>query len=373
MQVYNILITDEIGEDGVTASYVRGEIKKAKASGANHIRVVINSPGGEVYEGYDIYNALQSIKADGFKVTTYVTGQCASIATLIACAGDEIISSPVSQWMFHAPSGGARGTAQQLKDQAEALEQIKETMARTYASRMGKSLSDGLALMSRGDYHIQANQLAEMGFISSVAVPPSAVSTLVLNKSENMALEKLKAQAEDLLNDIKKALSPKAQGGTPTAGSMRFADKDASVYFNGETVVEGTVLYLNEDMTETAPEGDHVFESGLILTTDATGAVVRIAEIESKKYTEEEMQAKVDEAVASAIEAKQAEIDALATAHTTALQALETKVVALNKAIVSDKKPAPVAKAVQPVGKEDETKSSLDLQAKELKRQMGLK
>lgn len=365
MEIYNILISDEIGRNGITAKYVRSEIAKAKEAGAKEIRVVINSPGGEVYEGYDIFNSLQSVKASGIKVTTHVTGQCASIATLVACAGDEIISSPVSQWMFHEPSGGVQGNAQDLIDQAKALEQIRDTMAETYAVRMGKSVADGLALMSRGDYYIKPQELAKMGFIQSVAVPPSAVTK---PKIEMIKDEK---KAQSILDKIFKAIGVTE---TPTAGSMRFADKDASVYFNGETVVEGTVLYLNEDMTETAPEGDHVFEGGLILTTDATGAVVRIAEIESKKkYDEEEMQAKINEAVQAAVAEKDAEITALKTQHESLIAEVRTEMTALKSMIVSDKKPVPVAKAVQVKTSVSAEKTSLDTQAEELKRQMGIK
>ena len=94
MTIYNLLIDNEIGDKGITADFVRGEIAKAKAKGASEIRVIMNSPGGSVYEGYSIYNALKSA---GIKVNTFVTGQCASIATLIACAGDSITTSPVSQ------------------------------------------------------------------------------------------------------------------------------------------------------------------------------------------------------------------------------------------------------------------------------------
>ena len=367
MEIYNILINDEIGRNGVTAKYIRAEIAKAKEKGVSEIRVVINSPGGEVYEGYDIFNALNAVKQDNIKVTTFVTGQCASIATLIACAGDEIISSPVSQWMFHEPSGGAHGNAQDLIDNAKALEQIREAMAETYATRMNKTVAEGLALMSKGDYYIRPQELAKMGFIQSVAVPPSAVSK---NKIEMIKDEK---QAKNILDRIFKAIGVSE---TPTAGVVRLADGETEIHFVGEEITEGTVLYTNADMTELAPEGDHVLADGKIVTLDASGAVVRIAEIESKKYTEEEMQASIDAAVATALAEKEAEITALKELHETAMASVRSDVTALQALIVSDKKPAPRAGAVQPApraGAAKEELTMLDRQALDLKRQLGIK
>lgn len=367
MEIYNIIINDEIGRNGITAKHVRAEIAKAKEKGASEIRVVINSPGGEVYEGYDIFNALNAVKQEGIEVTTFVTGQCASIATLIACAGSNIISSPVSQWMFHEPSGGAHGNAQDLIDNAKALEQIREAMAETYASRMGKSVAEGLALMSKGDYYIRPQDLKQMGFIQSVSVPPSAFS------KPNIKMIKDEKQAKSILDRIFKAIG---MTDAPTAGVVRLADGTTEIHYVGEEISEGTVLYTNADMTELAPEGDHVLENGMIVTLNAEGAVVRIAEIESKKqYDEEEMQAKIDEAVATALAEKDAEITALKEAHNAAMAQVKSDVVALQALIVSDKKPAPVARVVNPAPKavNPAELSGLDKQAFDLKRQLGIK
>lgn len=365
MEIYNILINDEIGREGITAKYVRNEITKAKEKGAGEIRVVINSPGGEVYEGYDIFNALNAVKQDGLKVTTFVTGQCASIATLIACAGDNIISSPVSQFMFHEPSGGAHGNAQDLIDNAKALEQIRETMAETYATRMGKSVADGLALMSKGDFYIRPQELVKMGFIQSISVPPSAFSKPIIKMIKD------EKQAKSILDKIFKAIGVSE---TPTAGMVRLADGTTEIHFAGTEIENGTVLYLNADMTETAPEGDHVLEDGKIVTLDATGAVVRIAEIESKKYDDEEMQAMIENAVATALAEKEAEITALKELHETAMASVRSDVTALQALIVSDK-PAPRARVVNPApkAKDKSEMTGLDLQAIELKRQLGIK
>lgn len=356
MTIYNLLIDNEIGADGITADFVRGEIAKAKAKGASEIRVIMNSPGGSVYEGYSIYNALKSA---GIKVNTFVTGQCASIATLIACAGDSITTSPVSQWMFHKPSGGAQGNATDLISQAEALQQIEETMAEVYASKMGKDIAEGLALMSKGDFYIKPNDLATIGFVNTIATPPSA---FIKNKIEMTKNEK---EAKGILSRLFKALA----ADEPTAGSIMLQDGSTELYFEGEEIASGVVLFTDPEMTTTAPEGDHVLADGKIVTLDAAGAIVRVAEIEAS------VEEQIAEAVATALaeaEVKHAEaIAAIEAKQAEAMTAVKADVVALSKLVLSDSKkpaPAPVAVKAEPVAK-----SGLDAQAEAMKKQFGIK
>lgn len=68
---------------------------------AENYIVHLVSPGGEVFEGFGIYNIL---KNSGKKITTHIEGVCASIATLIAFAGDEIVMNKTSEFMIHNPN-----------------------------------------------------------------------------------------------------------------------------------------------------------------------------------------------------------------------------------------------------------------------------
>jgi len=357
MTIYNLLIDDVIGAEGITAEYVRSEIAKAKQKGADEIRVIMNSPGGSVYEGYSIYNALKSA---GLKVNTFVTGQCASIATLIACAGENITTSPVSQWMFHKPSGGAQGNAEDLKSQAVALEQIEETMAEVYGQMMGKDVAAGLALMSKGDNYIKPNELASMGFVKTIATPPSA---FIKNQIDMKITDEKKAVS--ILQELRSFFKAEA----PKAGSIMLQDGSKELYFNGEEITSGVVLYMNPEMTETAPEGDHVLADGKIVTLDASGAVVRVAEIKAS------VEQQIAEAVATALaeaETKHAEaIKAIEAKHAEAMATVNTKIEAFSKLIVSDSKtPRPAPVAVAPKVAEA---NGLDLMAKDLKKQLGIK
>ena len=94
MEQGHIYLYQEIGGGGVTANQIRKEL--ARLNSADSICVHISSPGGEVYEGYTIYNLL---KNSGKEINVKIEGLCASIATLIAMAGDTISMTPLSE--FH--------------------------------------------------------------------------------------------------------------------------------------------------------------------------------------------------------------------------------------------------------------------------------
>ena len=128
MEIYNLLINKDIGTDKgeLSADYVRSEISKAQSQGSKEIKLIINSRGGSVYEGFSIYNDLQDA---GLKITAYIHGFCGSIATLIASAASYVEMSETAQYMIHNASGGAQGTANEIKSTAEALSQIDTILA----------------------------------------------------------------------------------------------------------------------------------------------------------------------------------------------------------------------------------------------------
>lgn len=108
-----------------------------------HVTVGINSNGGSVADGLEIYNA---IKRRG-NVTTRVDGYAASIASVIALAGDTVISPISSIWMIHEPWSMEIGDAEKMRKAADMLEKHGETLAGIYANETGKSLDEVRAAM----------------------------------------------------------------------------------------------------------------------------------------------------------------------------------------------------------------------------------
>lgn len=108
------------------------------------LNVYVNSPGGNVYDGIAIRNALRSHKA---RVVVTVDGLAASAASFIACAGDEVIMAENSEFMIHEAWGLAIGNAEDMLAAADDLDRISGNIAAMYASKAGGNADDWRALM----------------------------------------------------------------------------------------------------------------------------------------------------------------------------------------------------------------------------------
>lgn len=129
-----ISIFDVIGEDfwtggGFTAKRAAGALR---AIGNKDVKVQINSPGGDVFEGIAIYNLLRAHPA---KVTVEVMGWAASAASIIAMAGDEVRMGPGTFLMVHNAWGVVVGNRHDLRATAEILEGIDQGLIDIYAAR----------------------------------------------------------------------------------------------------------------------------------------------------------------------------------------------------------------------------------------------
>lgn len=137
--VGEIHIAGEIGAD-VTFAQVKAAIKTN--SDAERINVFIDSPGGNAFEGINIWAALADAS---IPVTTIVTGEAFSAASLIAIAGDYVIMRPGARMMIHdahvLPDGNTVLEASDLLQMARKLEEISSYLAEAYALRSKKALA----------------------------------------------------------------------------------------------------------------------------------------------------------------------------------------------------------------------------------------
>lgn len=133
-----IQIFDQIGEDWFGGNGLSGkQFSDVLAEvGNGPLLVEINSPGGNVWDGLSIYNQLRGRKAP---VTTRVVGIAASIASIIALAGDRVEMADAALMMIHDPSGMASGTSEDMRKMADALDQHAEVLVGVYAKKTGKS------------------------------------------------------------------------------------------------------------------------------------------------------------------------------------------------------------------------------------------
>lgn len=162
-----VWIYEQIGEDfwsgdGVTAKKFQKELAAVKAS---QIDLHINSPGGSVFDGLTIYNLLKQHPAT---VTTYIDGLAASIASVIALAGDRVIMADNALFMIHQPSGAVVGTASDMRDFADTLDKVSGAMLTTYTGKTGREEEEITGWLDAETWFSAAEAL-DYGFIDEVA------------------------------------------------------------------------------------------------------------------------------------------------------------------------------------------------------------
>lgn len=155
-----MLITKHIGNDadegqGVDGVLFQMELLQLDAMGKKRIQIWINSPGGNVMDGYNIYSTILKTKT---KVDTYCMGIAASSAGWIFQAGRNRIMMDYSRLMYHEAHGGSN---------TKQLEIMNTSIATMIASRAGKTEEDVLAMMRRTTW-IKADEALETGFCTAV-------------------------------------------------------------------------------------------------------------------------------------------------------------------------------------------------------------
>lgn len=176
-----IRIYGDIGEGGITASWVVAELERLRAAGdAAPLTVRVHSPGGDVFDGMAIHAAL--MRWPGQK-TIEIDGLAASIASVIAMAGDAIRMAPHSMMMIHEPWGGVVGRAEEMRSRAELLDQIAGQITDAYVRKTGLAPDKVRALMAAETW-LGASEAVALGFADAVSAtatrPESGVAASAL-------------------------------------------------------------------------------------------------------------------------------------------------------------------------------------------------
>lgn len=158
-----IELYDEIGFWGVNAKSF-----KQKLNGAGDIVLKINSPGGSVFDGVAIYNDLKAHKGN---VRVEITGIAASIASIIAMAGDEIAIADNAMMMIHNAWTIAAGNAEELTAQAEILAKIDGQLASTYAAQKGTPGIRAIKQMMADETWMTGKEAKANGFATEILKP----------------------------------------------------------------------------------------------------------------------------------------------------------------------------------------------------------
>ncbi len=188
-----ILIYDVIGKDfwgdGISAKEFAEEVS---ALDVGTINIRINSPGGAVFEGTSIYNSLVGHPA---RITVAIDGMAASIASVIAMAGDHISMAENAMMMIHDPYGLSIGTAEDHRKQADMQDKAKHIIVKTYQNHVEKDEQELSDMMSEETW-MTADEALEHGFVHEVT------SAMKMAASYDKRILKNYAHVPDGLMDV---------------------------------------------------------------------------------------------------------------------------------------------------------------------------
>ena len=206
-----ISIYDEIGYWGITAKSFSKDLK-ALGNNLKQINLHIHSPGGDVFDGIAIYNLLKNHPAN---VTVYIDGLAASMASVIAMAGNEVIMPENAMMMIHKPWGIQGGDAEDMRKYADLLDKIENTLIPAYANKTGKTPEE-LAEMLSAETWLNGKECVEQGFADKLAEPLVAMASIKSRKLEDFE-NMPKAMKDMLFKPQGNAGANPASQATPTA------------------------------------------------------------------------------------------------------------------------------------------------------------
>lgn len=159
--------------DEVTPKQFRADLDALGA--IEELRVYINSPGGDVFAGQAIYSMLTRHPAH---VTVHVDGLAASIASVVAMAGDTVIMPRNAMMMVHNPWTFGVGDAREFRKLAETLDQIRESMLAVYESKTGLERPRLLGLLNAETW-MTAEEALDLGFADQIEETRQVAAALV--------------------------------------------------------------------------------------------------------------------------------------------------------------------------------------------------
>lgn len=172
-------IYDWYGIQAVSPKMIQNALDRAMG---DDVTIRINSGGGNVFAGCDIYNMLRNYKGN---VTIEIHGLCASIAGVIAMAG-KCKMSPVAQFMIHNVSCNANGDYRDMEHTAEILKKANKTIANAFTIKTGKTEGEIKAMMDKETW-LTANECLEIGLVDEIMYSDNKIDSGMVNLLRNQA------------------------------------------------------------------------------------------------------------------------------------------------------------------------------------------
>lgn len=357
----NIYITAEIGcfDDIVGVQLIDVIQQVKKYPGATSFNVFINSPGGEVEAGFDIYNYLRSL---GVPIKTIGSGMVASIATVIFMAGAERVLRPDCAFMIHLPSGGIGGTADEIAEYANEVKAVEKRLIDFY-KKVCNTTEEAIRPLLKNETFLTIEQAITLGFATEAGVAVAAKAKLFINPNTNINKSNMTPEDKNWIQTLFAGVETKIKSiGAKIVGLKLTAADGATMVEFADLADDATPVKGDKATVDGKPaEGEILMPDGttLVFAADSSGTL-------------EEVKPKVEDPNpdAAAMAALKAENERLAGELATAkadaklatdgLAAVKTEVTNLKAAITSKFTPDAVdpAKGKKP-GEEGEKRSLL--------------
>lgn len=312
------------------------EIDSAIEAGATDIVFRISSFGGCAYQGFALYDRIDSLK---IPTTAQIEGYCMSAATLVACACTKVVAGQASTFMIHDSWDFAIGNKEAMEISKKSLEHVDSKMARIYNLKTGMETKDLRKMMSANRESgtlLTAEKAHELGFVDEIMGSEQVAQAMQrIAAYYHQGRPQAKQQNTTKMNPLTKLINNvKAfTQGTPKAAAERKLQnsEDTIAIIGADEISEAAIgspvgLYVAETMEfSNAPEGSHVLDDGATIEVDADGLLLGYTAGTGEEETEEASEdpaAQVDEAIQAATAPLQEQINAMAESINTLVLAL---------------------------------------------------
>ena len=189
-------VYDYLGYENINPKAIKQALNEANGS---DVELEINSPGGYVDAGSEIYTALKEYSG---KVTAKITGQACSAASWIALAADRVEMSPTAQMMIHRASTISIGNSDDLASDLNALNSLDKSFVDLYSQRTGLDAQEVYRLMCNTTW-MNAKEAVDKGFADEIMFQNDKKPALV-NADGSLSVK------PDTINKIKNLLHSKS-------------------------------------------------------------------------------------------------------------------------------------------------------------------
>jgi len=159
-------------DSGVSEKSVADAVKKltlwSRTDPGCAMTIIFDSPGGNIFDGFHLYDAIIGLRAKGHNVTTIGQGMAASMAGVLLQAGDTRVLTPQAALLIHEASFWAIGSYGQVKDEVELVEKLQDRILTIFADRSHLTKRQIAARWKRKDWWMLADEALRHGFVDEI-------------------------------------------------------------------------------------------------------------------------------------------------------------------------------------------------------------